>query len=220
MHGYHWYLSITDIKLSNLLGINQSGGTCFLSKRKWACCVCVWGGFVKCQTRHWTLMLLANIQITFSINTCPFISSKWWGKILSRRLLLPLRDGGPITLNIQPHKEKLKKKKKFFYTCWYITLHPCSVYSNPEDGVSPMCWSVDDFGERSAGGTWALLVVGQPLMVKACTVDVYFTSAPRSLYSLFTRASVRAQPCSLYHVELMRFKFLHIKMNWLPWGKK
>lgn len=83
-----------------------------------------------------------------------------------------------------------------------------------------MCWSVDDFGERSAGGTWALLVVGQPLMVKACTVDVYFTSAPRSLYSLFTRASVRAQLCSLYHVELMRFKFLHIKMNWLPWGKK
>lgn len=78
--------------------------------------------------------------------------------------------------------------------------------------VCLLCADVDDFSEWSAGGAWALLVVGQPLMVKP--VHVVFTSSPDCLYSLLTRALVRTQQGSLYCVKILRFAFLlHMKMN-------
>lgn len=72
--------------------------------------------------------------------------------------------------------------------------------------MSLLCADVDDFGERSVGGAWALLVVGQPLMAKP--VHVYVTSSPSSLYSVLTRALEHTQLCCLYYiVNCMRFIF-------------
>lgn len=56
---------------------------------------------------------------------------------------------------------------------------------------------VDDVIEWSAGGSRALLVVGQPLTVNPVRVYVFFL---KSLL-IAQRVLVRTQPCSLYCVK-------------------